>query len=54
MCSSDLAPLASLGVHPGLKVKYSQFELPPKRQAGIKVKDVAELVTQLQTNAKAL
>jgi len=35
-------------------VKYTSFELPPKRQAGIKVKDVAELVEQLRTNAKAL
>jgi electron transfer flavoprotein beta subunit len=48
------APLASLGVDAGLKVKYTGFELPPKRQAGVKVKDVADLVTQLRTNAKAL
>ncbi len=48
------APLASLGVETGLKVKYTGFELPPKRQAGIKVKDVAELVEKLRTNAKAL
>ena len=48
------APLASLGLEAALKVKYTGFELPPKRQAGIKVKDVAELVTQLRTNAKAL
>jgi len=48
------APIASLGVETALKVKYTSFELPPKRQAGIKVKDVAELVEQLRTNAKAL
>lgn len=48
------APLASLGVDGALKVKYTGFELPPKRQAGIKVKDVGELVEQLRTNAKAL
>jgi electron transfer flavoprotein beta subunit len=48
------APLASLGVDLGLKVKYTGFELPPKRQAGIKVKDVAELVAQLRSNAKVL
>lgn len=48
------APLASLGVDGALKVKYTGFELPPKRQAGIKVKDVGELVEQLRTTAKAL
>ncbi len=48
------APLASLGVDTALKVKYTGFELPPKRQAGVKVKDVADLVEQLRTNAKAL
>ena len=48
------APLASLGVDAALKVKYTGFELPPKRQAGVKVKDVGELVEQLRTTAKAL
>ena len=48
------APLASLGVDGALKVKYTGFELPPKRQAGVKVKDVGELVEQLRTTAKAL
>jgi len=48
------APLASLGVDGGLKVKYTGFELPPARKAGVKVKDVAELVERLRTEAKAL
>lgn len=33
---------------------YSKFELPPARKAGIKVKDVAELVQRLKTEAKVL
>ena len=48
------APLASLGVEAALKVKYTSFELPPARKAGVKVKDVAELVQRLRTEAKAL
>lgn len=48
------APLASLGVDTGLKVKYTGFELPPARKAGIKVKDVAELVERLRNDAKVL
>ncbi len=48
------APLASLGVDTGLKVRYTGFELPAARKAGIKVKDVADLVERLRTDAKAL
>jgi electron transfer flavoprotein beta subunit len=48
------APLASLGVDTGLKSKYATFELPPARKAGIKVKDVQELVQKLRTEAKVL
>ena len=48
------APLASLGVESGLKTKYTKFELPPARKAGIKVKDVAELVQKLHTEAKVI
>lgn len=47
------APFASLGVD-GLKVAYATFELPPARKAGIKVKDVPELVQRLRSEAKAL
>jgi electron transfer flavoprotein beta subunit len=47
------APFASLGVE-GLKVRYTGFELPPARKAGVKVKDVAELVDRLRNEAKAL
>jgi electron transfer flavoprotein beta subunit len=46
-------PFASLGVE-GLKVRYTGFELPPARKAGVKVKDVAELVDRLRNEAKAL
>lgn len=48
------AALASLGVETSLKVKYTGFALPPSRKAGVKVKDVAELVEKLQTEAKVL
>lgn len=48
------APLSSLGVDETLKSKYLGFELPPKRSAGKKVKDVAELVSLLRSEAKAL
>lgn len=37
-----------------LKVTYAKFEAPPARKAGIKVKDVAELVNRLQSEAKVL
>jgi len=48
------APLASLGVETGLKSRYPSYELPPARKAGIKVKDVEELVQKLHTEAKVL
>ncbi len=46
--------LADLAADQNLKVQYLKFEPPPARKAGIKVKDVAELVTRLQTEAKVL
>lgn len=46
--------LGELTSDTALKVQYHQFELPPKRKAGIKVKDVADLVHRLQNEAKAL
>lgn len=36
------------------KIKYTGFELPPARKAGIKVKSVPELVEKLKNEAKAL
>ena len=41
---------------PGAKVTspYSSFERPAQRKAGIKVKDVAELVTRLKNDSKVL
>jgi len=42
--AGDLAP----------KVRYGTAELPPKRAAGVKVKDVKELVTRLKTEAKVV
>jgi electron transfer flavoprotein beta subunit len=46
--------LAELVADPALKVRYIGAELPPKRAAGTKVKDVRELVVKLKTEAKVL
>ncbi len=46
--------LADLVADAALKIKYTGFELPPARKAGIKVKTVAELVQKLKSEAKAL
>jgi len=46
--------LADLTPDAAMKIKYSTFELPPARKAGVKVKTVAELVTKLKTEAKVL
>lgn len=46
--------LAELAADTKLKVTYPAFQAPPARKAGIKVKDVAELVDKLQNDAKVL
>ena len=46
--------LAELAPDTALKVRYGTSELPPKRAAGVKVKDVKELVTKLKTEAKVI
>jgi len=46
--------LADLGVDPTPKVRYGAAEMPPRRAAGVKVKDVKELVTKLKTEAKVV
>lgn len=46
-------PLAELTDVP-LTTSYTKFELPSKRSAGIKVKDVAELVQKLTEEARVL
>lgn len=48
------AKLADLAGDAALKVRYGGAELPPKRAAGMKVKDVKELVTKLKTEAKVI
>lgn len=47
-------PLAELASDTALKIKYTSFELPPARKAGIKVKNVPELVEKLKSEAKVL
>jgi electron transfer flavoprotein beta subunit len=46
--------LADLAADAALKIKYTGFELPPARKAGIKVKTVGELVEKLKSEAKVL
>lgn len=46
--------LADLVSDQALRVTYSKFEPPPARKAGIKVKDVAELVGKLKNEAKVI
>lgn len=38
----------------GLKIRVGASELPPARKAGIKVKDVPELLSRLRTEAKVI
>jgi electron transfer flavoprotein beta subunit len=49
----DVKPLAELTTHKSV-VHYDRFELPKARKAGAKVKDVAELVSKLKTEAKVI
>lgn len=46
--------LADLVGSAALTSKYVRFEAPPGRKAGVKVKDVAELVQKLATEAKVI
>ncbi len=46
--------LAELAADGTLKIRYSTFEPPPARKAGVKVGSVAELVQKLRTEAKVL
>lgn len=46
--------LADVAADANLKVRYANAEMPPKRAAGVKVKDVKELVGKLKTEAKVI
>jgi electron transfer flavoprotein beta subunit len=46
--------LAEVAADTALKARYVGAELPPKRAAGVKVKDVKELVGKLKTEAKVI
>jgi electron transfer flavoprotein beta subunit len=46
--------LAEVAPDQALKVQYLKFEAPPTRKAGIKVKDVTDLVSHLKNEAKVL
>ena len=45
---------ADLGVDPAPRLKMIKVSEPPKRQAGVKVGSVAELVAKLKTEAKVI
>ena len=45
---------ADLGVDPAPRLKIVRVAEPPKRQAGVKVGSVAELVAKLRTEAKVI
>lgn len=49
----DVQPLSAL-TSVALSAEYTKFEPPAGRKAGVKVKDVAELVQKLQTEARVL
>jgi electron transfer flavoprotein beta subunit len=46
--------LTDVATDTALKTRYGAAELPPKRAAGVKVKDVKELVAKLKTEAKVI
>lgn len=46
--------LTDLASDTALRIAYTKFEPPPARKAGVKVKDVADLVNRLKNEAKVL
>jgi len=50
----DVKALADVAGGAGLTTKYTKFEAPPTRQAGVTVADVSELIEKLATEAKAI
>ncbi|HEY6336614.1 MAG TPA: electron transfer flavoprotein subunit beta/FixA family protein [Alphaproteobacteria bacterium] len=50
----DKATPADLGVDIAPRLVVLKVDEPPKRKGGVKVKDVAELVTKLKTEAKVI
>jgi electron transfer flavoprotein beta subunit len=46
--------LTEVATDTALKTRYVAAELPPKRAAGVKVKDIKELVGKLKTEAKVI
>lgn len=50
----ETQPLSAFVTDTALTTKYIKFAPPPQRSAGIKVKDVAELVEKLKTEAKVI
>lgn len=50
-----LAEVKLADLNPGaLSIQYHKFEPPPSRKAGIKVKDVSDLVARLKNEAKVI
>ena len=47
----DIVKPADLGVDPAPRLQYTRYEEPPKRQAGVRVGSVDELVARLKNEA---
>ena len=54
MCIRDRLNAADLGIDTTPRVEVLKVEEPPKRKAGIKVANVAELVQKLKNEAKVI
>lgn len=52
--SLTVSKLADLAPDTALKIKYTSFEPPAGRKAGVKIKTVGELVEKLKSEAKVL
>jgi electron transfer flavoprotein beta subunit len=50
----DMLPISELGVDPAPRMKVLKVSEPPKRQAGVKVASVQELIDKLKNEAKVL
>ena len=50
----DVTRPEDLGVDPAPRLRYLKFEEPPRRQAGIKVASVEDLVVRLKNDAGVL
>ena len=50
----DIRPIEDLEIDVSSRTELLSVELPPERQAGIKVESVEELLNKLKTEAKVI